>query len=221
MQRPTVSEQCFYAYHLQPCVIRHEDAVVGVDYLFHGGHLFQQYIVDVWASIEASKLHWVWNNQRQIHADLYNGVRDALNANDNVPDLGQQGQLIILPSSHLGSAWHMYQLLQDSLAICQYCHKPDIFLTMMANPKWPEIQEAFLELDADEDNPGQPQRRQTTADHPDIVACVFHLKLQALIRLIKDGFFGELAGDVYTIEFQKWGLPHVHLLIFLKDLYKI
>ncbi|PCH38645.1 hypothetical protein WOLCODRAFT_66802, partial [Wolfiporia cocos MD-104 SS10] len=221
MRSPKVSEQCFYAYRLHPRVVRHEDAVVELDYLFCGGRLFQQYVVDAWASIESSKLHWVRNNQRQIRADLYNSVRDALNANDNVPDLGQQGQQIILPSSHLGSARHMYQLLQDSLAICRYCRKPDIFLTMTANPKWPEIQDALLELDADEDNPGQPRRKQTTVDRPDIVAHVFHLKLQALIKLIKDGFFGELAGDVYTIEFQKRGLPHVHLLIFLKDPYKI
>jgi hypothetical protein len=38
----------------------------------------------------------------------------------------------------------MYQLFQDSMAICQFCQKPDIFLTMTANPQWPEVQEALL-----------------------------------------------------------------------------
>ena len=43
----------------------------------------------------------------------------------------------------------MYQLFQDSMAICQFCQKPDIFLTMTANSKWPEITEALLKFNAD------------------------------------------------------------------------
>ena len=38
----------------------------------------------------------------------------------------------------------MNQLFQDSMAICRAFGKPDLFLTMTANPKWPEIQEALL-----------------------------------------------------------------------------
>ena len=33
----------------------------------------------------------------------------------------------------------MTQLFQDAMAICRHFHKPDLFLTMTANPKWPEI----------------------------------------------------------------------------------
>jgi hypothetical protein len=43
----------------------------------------------------------------------------------------------------------MYQLFQDSMAICQFCQKPDLFITMTANPNWPEIQDALLKFDAD------------------------------------------------------------------------
>jgi Helitron helicase-like domain at N-terminus len=38
----------------------------------------------------------------------------------------------------------MQQLLQDSLAICRACKKPDLFLTMTANGSWPEITENLL-----------------------------------------------------------------------------
>jgi len=36
-----------------------------------------------------------------------------------------------------------------------------------------------------------------------------------------NGLFGKVAGMVYTVEFQKRGLPHMHLLIFLQQEDKI
>ncbi|KIJ06155.1 hypothetical protein PAXINDRAFT_27502, partial [Paxillus involutus ATCC 200175] len=110
---------------------------------------------------------------------------------------------VILPSSHSGSPRYMQQLLQDSLAICRDCRKPDLFLTMTANSSWPEIQENLL--------PGQ-----TATDRPDLVARVFYRKKQDLLSKIRKGFFGAVAGLVYTIEYQKRGLPHMHLLIFFE-----
>ena len=103
----------------------------------------------------------------------------------------------------------MNQLFQDSMAICQFFRKPDIFLTMTANPNWDEIQEALLK----ESPPGD--KKQTAADRPDIVVCVFEEKKKALIKEIKEGLFGKVVAMVHTIEFQKRGLPHMHLLIFL------
>jgi hypothetical protein len=48
------------------------------------------------------------------------------------------------------------------------------------------------------------------------------MKKKALIDLIyKEGIFGTAVAYVYTIEFQKRGLPHIHLLIFLKDPHKL
>ena len=108
------------------------------------------------------------------------------------------------------------------MAICRHCRKPDLFLTMTANPNWPEIQQALLELDGPVNNdPNNPLKRQTAVDRPDIVAHVFNQKKNALLEEIKNGLFGTLAGMVYTIEFQKRGLPHMHLLIFLNGNHKI
>ncbi|XP_074297082.1 uncharacterized protein LOC141627760 [Silene latifolia] len=53
-------------------------------------------------------------------------------------------------------------------------------------------------------------------DRPDIVCCVFKMKLDELIRDLKDPhIFGRARGVVYTIEFQKRGLPHAHIVLFL------
>ena len=55
--------------------------------LFRGGRLFQQYLVDAWASIEDSELFWVRNNQKTIRSDLYDGLRNALRNVQNISEL--------------------------------------------------------------------------------------------------------------------------------------
>ena len=88
---------------------------------------------------------------------------------------------------------------------------------MTANPNWTEIQEQLLK---DEPVPGRPEKRQEVSDQPDIVARVFEEKMKALLKEIKNGLFGNVVATVHTIEFQKRGLPHMHLLIFLDQPYK-
>ena len=62
---------------------------------------------------------------------------------------------------------------------------------------------------------------QTAVDRPDLIACVFHGKQQALLKKICDNYFGQVAGFIYTIKYQKHGLPHMYLLIFLEEQDKI
>ena len=51
---------------------------------------------------------------------------------------------------------------------------------------------------------------------PDIVARVFHLKFASLLDdIMKQKIFGKAIAYVYTVEYQKRGLPHVHLIVFL------
>ena len=208
-----VSQRCYYAYCLFP---RPNQSKA----IFYTGRLFQQYVVDAWASIEESELHWIRTHQKDIRAELYQGLRDVVEdsfGSDNIVDLAQQGTRIILPSSHMSSPRHMFQLLQDSLAISRWAqNRPDLFVTVTANPNWPEILEALLEFQGVTDDPNEPTTRQTAADRPDIVARVFKKKLDAILKeLIKDGILGKAIAHVYTIEFQKRGLPHCHILIFL------
>jgi len=58
-------------------------------------------------------------------------------------------------------------------------------------------------------------------DRPNLVARVFHGKQQALLKKIRNSSFGQVAGFVYTIEYQKRGLPHMYHLIFLEEHNKI
>ncbi|XP_028077475.1 uncharacterized protein LOC114279434 [Camellia sinensis] len=105
----------------------------------------------------------------------------------------------------------LYQDLSDidSMAITRYNQHPDIFLTMTANPNWPEITSALLP-------------HQKPIDRPDLIARVFELKRKCLMKEIETNkVFGNKVAHVFTIEFQKRGLPHMHALLFLKGPDKI
>ncbi|XP_076923279.1 uncharacterized protein LOC143585354 [Bidens hawaiensis] len=53
-------------------------------------------------------------------------------------------------------------------------------------------------------------------DRPNILCRPFKLKLDAMIKFVKDkSLFGRVQAIVYTIEFQKRGLPYAHICIFL------
>ena len=97
----------------------------------------------------------------------------------------------------------MMQLYQNSMALVRYFGQPTLFLIFNANPKGIEIERALLS-------------GQKTIDRPDLIAQVFNLKKKEILRLIKsENIFGQFCGNVYTIKYQKRGLPHMHLLIFL------
>ena len=170
--------------------------------LFHCQRLFQQYLVDAWAACDQNKLSWLRSHQNNLRADVYNGSADVVRQHDFNRD--SLGRSVILPSSYTGGDRFMQQLFQDSMAIVRFFGKPTLFITFTANAKWTEITNELL--------PGQ-----TSIDRPDLVAWVFHVKQKALLNEIKKGnIFGEYRGCVWTIEYQKRGLPHMHLLLFLQ-----
>ena len=76
---------------------------------------------------------------------------------------------------------------------------------MTCNPKWPEITSGLT--------PGQ-----TPQDRPYLAARVFKQKKGQLINdLTKGGVFGRTVAFLWVVEFQKKGLPHIHILIILAD----
>jgi hypothetical protein len=166
----------------------------------------QQFIVDTYACTEQNRLKFIRENQRQLHCNLYNGLQDALNAGDILRN--DVGQKMILPSSFQGGERTMGQLYQDAMAgVCKF-GKPNLFVTFTCNPKWKEITDALL-------------LGQTAKDRPELVTCVFNLKLDTLLRDIKDGVFGNVIAKIWVIKFQKRGLPHAHILLILDDMSKL
>ncbi|KAG6514057.1 hypothetical protein ZIOFF_024396 [Zingiber officinale] len=79
--------------------------------------------------------------------------------------------------------------------------KPDLMLTMTCNPNWIEIKEQLLS-------------GQSPQDRPDLITRVFKAKFEEFKKDILDrGVLGKVISYSYVIEYQKRGLPHVHMLI--------
>src|SRR5437667_128406 len=187
-----VSQSQYYAFELQ-----NRDGIFSP--LLHAGRLCQEFCVDAWVYVEANRLNFAQTHQAQLRADCYNGLQDAVRAGIE-EDAQRLGRQIILPSSIPGTPRHMKQLYQDAMAICRHYGQADFFITFTCNLKWDEITSNI------------PAGSSAT-DHPDIVSRVFSLKLKTLMDdLLKKHVLGKTVADVLTIEFQKCGLPHAHIL---------
>jgi hypothetical protein len=170
--------------------------------IFHlGRRLSHMFWVDMYCKVEDARLTFVKLNQRKLRADLYAGVADAIDAD---VDPGDHGQRVILPSTFNGSPRNYHERMQDALAIVAEEGPPALFITMTTNPNWPEIRNALL--------PGQ-----SAVDRPDLVARVFRMRKNQLMADIKAGMLGEYVGEIGVVEFQKRGLPHLHVVVFLTE----
>ncbi|XP_075507582.1 uncharacterized protein LOC142544417 [Primulina tabacum] len=185
----------YYAYMLQ---IRENSSL-----LLRGGRLLQQYVVDNYVKIETQRLRWIRSNQRDIRSELYQGLQDCLHGGEN--NAGNVGTRIVLPSSFVGSPRDMYQRYQDAMTLVQTYRKPDIMLTMTCNPNWSEIKYQLL--------PGQSPQ-----DRPDLITRIFRSKFEEFKKDIVDrGILGKVCSYSYVIEYQKRGLPHVHMLVIFEN----
>lgn len=172
--------------------------------LHHCQKLFLQWIVDVYVRIEGSRLHYIKSNQANLRSEVYNNLTDHLHSNQN-DDVSNIGRRIVLPSSFTGSPRNMYQNYLDAMSIVQHYGKPSLFVTMTCNPAWCEITNNIHQNDA-------------TNFRPEIVVRVFRAKLKELISCIMEHqIFGSVVALIYTIEFQKRGLPHAHILLTLAE----
>ena len=170
-----------------------------------GRSLGQQFVVDQFAKSELSRLHYIKCNQKEMCAETYSCAKDIMRKSDGDGGLQNVGKRVILPSSFIGRDRYMHQEYLDSIGLYQ-CHgHPHGFATMTCNSNWHEIQENLK----DGENP---------LDRPDLVACVFKLKKQQLIRdLGIEMLFGKMIGTMHSIEFQERRFPHMHIIFWLEE----
>lgn len=165
-KRKKLSMREFFAYRIQ-------DRVNEAATLLLSRKLFQQFLVDAYTMIEAERLNFVRTHQKQLRAELYKNLTDAVLRGDTDP--ASTGKRIILPSSFTGGARYMMQNYQDAMALCKWYGYPDLFITYTCNPKWPEITR-FVQ-----------KRGLRSEDRPDILCRVFKMKLDRLIKDLKTG----------------------------------
>jgi hypothetical protein len=173
-----VTTREFYVFHLNQ-----RDLLT--DFIHLARRLFQEWICMAWVAVENQKLMFQRMNQKALRADTYKNLQEATenlrnelapreegmyNDDTKHPAVGRK----ILSSSFPGSPRWYNAKFQDGMAICREYRKPDFFITMTCNPRWPEIQ-------------AQLKDGQSAQDRPDIVARVFKLKKDQLMQDIKSG----------------------------------
>ncbi|EFO90980.1 hypothetical protein CRE_27833 [Caenorhabditis remanei] len=191
-----MSTREFYAYylHVRP----------SFNPLHYAKKLFQQFCVDIWTKIEQDRLNFIRSKQDMLRVESVQGLMDHVSGEDG----GPCGTRVFLPGSFAGSPRHMVGQFQDALTVVSKYGKPDLFVTITCNPNWREIKESL--------SPGQ-----VATDRPDVVARVFNLKIEVVKKdIFEKHVYGEAASWIYVVEFQKRGLPHVHMLVILKDAWK-
>ncbi|GJU90262.1 ATP-dependent DNA helicase PIF1 [Tanacetum coccineum] len=165
--------------------------------LLKGGRLFQQYLVDAYTAVEEQRLKWTRNNQDTLRVDLYHNLCDAVTRGDtSAVGLGKR---IVLPKTFTGSPRYMMHNYQDAMASMSGPYGNQICLTHSLHPKCQRILEMLTYF------PGQKPH-----DRPKIGTRVFKIKLTELLDDLTKKC-------LYVIEFQKRGLPHAYILLWLEE----
>jgi hypothetical protein len=93
-----------------------------LNHLHYYKTLFSQFAVDMMTKMISERLH-IRNHQKQLRADDYVHLRDAVNndANINANNVEQ------LPSSFTGSPRYMHEKNQDAITYVRKFGRPDLF----------------------------------------------------------------------------------------------
>ncbi|XP_031121063.1 uncharacterized protein LOC116024309 [Ipomoea triloba] len=205
--------------------------------LLYSRRLFQQYLVDAYTMIESTRLIYIRTHQKALRCEAYQGLSDALTRGELDPtglsDALTRGELdptgrgkriilpssfttgrgkriilpssftggaskrIILPSSFTGGARYMIILPSSFTGGARYMIKN--YQDAMAICRQIGYPHLFITFTC---NPKWPEIERYVAHHG--------LKLEDRPDII--------CGVIYTIEFQKRGLPHAHILLFAKKI---
>lgn len=161
--------------------------------------------------VDSNRMNYFRNNQKQLRIECYQGLMDhifqsASNISKNFEQKERLGNLFILPATYIGGPRYMQQHYQDAMAIVRAKGRPDLFITMTCNPKWKELKEVLENFPLGT----------TPNDIPNITVRLFYAKFKLLLNdIVKNQIFGTVIAYVFTIEFQKRGLPHAHIVITL------
>ena len=161
------------------------------------GRLLNEDLVDMFSSVEDNRLYYV----RQ-HVQSRIAARRELDETIEAEGGARAGR-VYLPASFMGSPRMQRRLIADRLAVVRRLGKPTYFITVTCNPNWPEIR-------------NHPElHRQNASDRPDLTCRIFRAKLTHLVDALRRGLLGRKVYLMYVVEFQKRGLPHAHLALWV------
>ncbi|XP_072380799.1 uncharacterized protein [Diabrotica undecimpunctata] len=156
----------------------------------------------MYVKIEMGRLTFIRLNQTKLRSEEYIYLRDAINTDGDAQNVGR---MTILSATYIGSPRHMHEYAQDAMSYVHHYGTTDLFITFTCNPHWIEIKQELFP-------------RQSPIDRHDITVRVFRQKLKSLMDfIVKHYVFGETRCWMYSVEWQKRGLPHAQILILLVE----
>ncbi|XP_035838029.1 uncharacterized protein LOC110900470 [Helianthus annuus] len=147
-----------------------------------------EFLVDGYTMIESARLNYIRTQQPKLRSQSLKNLNVTVESGEN--NASSCGKPILLPSSFTGGSRYMMQKYLDAMAICKSVGYPDLFITVTCNPNWPEIYRCLH------------NKALNAEDRPDIISRLFKSHCSKI-------------SVMYTVEFQKRGLPHVHICLFL------
>ena len=120
----------------------------------------------------------------------------------------QLGRLVRMPPQIKQSEIYRKRAFANAMDLVREKGSPALFITLTANPQWKDYLAVCEQQNA---NP---------LDAFDLMNHVFLIKLKEMMRHILgphsgDGIFGKCVGYIMSLEHQKRGPPHAHLLVIL------
>ena len=137
-------------------VILHEQ------HFWKSSRLAQQYILDMWCRNEQAMVQY-W-----MKPAFQSRIREFLMYAHGRPIHAAK---VYMPSSYAGTYRYSQRNYHDALHISSELGNPHLFLTMTANPNWPEVQCLLPPA-------------QKACDRPDIIARVFQQKVIQLLARV-------------------------------------
>jgi len=144
------------------------------------------------------------DDENEEHEDQDQGRGDA----KVEPEYAPGSKKTFLSDRLHGSRRHLKKLALNALAVVASEGRPDLFLTVTCNTKWPELIEALP--------PGK-----SAFDCPMVTSLVFKHRLDSLLHNLRSGIYFNGQRTVYilrVIEYQHRGLPHAHIVFKLNGM---
>jgi len=170
--------------------------------IYSTGKLGQFYTMDTHSRIMENRLAMVREHNMEMRREKKSNFFKSMDK--RFRKRGERlGMLVTLPKTFVGSPRYYRKKYEDTIAMINEHGTPDLFLTFTGNRCWKELTRYI-------------KKGESWADKAMLAARVFSMKFKAFLDdITKKKHFGKVACWAYSIEVQKRGMLHAHVLLTL------
>lgn len=179
----------------------------GFEPIHHGRDLTQQFVTTFGALCDSKDVTFIRKNQKRLFTESRQALEETMvrrHARADETETTTVGRAFVLPSCFQNSPRQKRKDFLDETAVARAIGHANLFLTVTANPKWPEMNRFPEEIGKQ--------------GHHHLLVRVFRAKMTILLnRIVKEGIFGHVIHYTAVIEWQKMGNVHMHAIFTLAE----